>query len=104
MTFDDYQTDAAMTAVGRFRKVRAVLGLADEAGEVCGVRKKMYRGDFDEAEYQRRLKAELGDVLWYLAEVCTTHGISLEVVAAANLDKLQDRAERGVIQGDGDER
>ena len=50
------------------------------------------------------LKAELGDVLWYLAQTCTELEISLDEVAEANITKLMDRQARGKIQGDGDNR
>jgi len=46
----------------------------------------------------------LGDVLWYLAQVCTEINLSLDEVAEANIAKLLDRLERGVIKGDGDNR
>ena len=50
------------------------------------------------------LKGELGDVLWYLTQICTNLDLTLEEVAEANLDKLFSRLERGVIHGDGDHR
>jgi NTP pyrophosphatase (non-canonical NTP hydrolase) len=46
----------------------------------------------------------LGDVLWYLAQVCNDCDIDLEAVARENLDKLRDRQERGVLKGSGGER
>ena len=82
------------------------LGLVNEAGEVAGKVKKIFRdkgGEIGEQERQA-LKSELGDVLWYLAQTCTELGISLQDVAEANLEKLLSRLERGTIQGDGDER
>lgn len=104
LTLSDYQRNAATTAGGERRTDRAFLGLAGEAGEVCEVRKKHLRGDFDGDEYRRRLTAELGDVLWYLAECCTVHDLALDVVGTQNLRKLLDRSERAKIQGDGDDR
>lgn len=38
--------------------------LFSEVGEVVGVHAKYVRGDFDEAEYKKRLIGELGDVLF----------------------------------------
>jgi NTP pyrophosphatase (non-canonical NTP hydrolase) len=82
------------------------LGLANEAGEVAGKIKKIFR---DRAgvisdEDRQALKYELGDVLWYLTQICTELNLTLEEVAAANLEKLFSRLERGQIRGDGDQR
>jgi NTP pyrophosphatase (non-canonical NTP hydrolase) len=86
--------------------VYPTLGLANEAGEVAGKVKKLFRdknGQISEAD-REALKQELGDVLWYLAQICTELDLSLQEVAEANLTKLFDRLERGVIRGDGDQR
>ena len=56
------------------------------------------------AETREALKAELGDVLWYLAQVATELDLSLGEIAEANIVKLMDRLERGKIKGDGDNR
>jgi NTP pyrophosphatase (non-canonical NTP hydrolase) len=86
--------------------VYPTLGLANEAGEVAGKIKKIFR---DRAgvisdEDRQALKYELGDVLWYLTQICTELNLTLEEVAAANLEKLFSRLERGQIRGDGDHR
>ena len=86
--------------------VYPTLGLANEAGEVAGKIKKIFRdkgGVIGEAE-RAALKDELGDVLWYLAQLCTELGLTLEEVAAANLEKLASRRQRGTLYGDGDTR
>jgi len=52
---------------------------------------------------------ELGDVLWYLADLCTTLGVSLDTVAEGNIAKLKRRypegfsAERSINRDDGDD-
>jgi NTP pyrophosphatase (non-canonical NTP hydrolase) len=82
------------------------LGLASEAGEVAGKIKKIFRdraGVIDQAD-RDALRSELGDVLWYLAQVATELGLSLDEIAEFNIAKLLDRQSRGVIQGDGDNR
>lgn len=86
--------------------VYPTLGLANEAGEVAGKIKKLFRdkGGQITAADREALKQELGDVLWYLAQICTELDLSLEEVAQANLDKLFSRLERGQIRGDGDQR
>jgi NTP pyrophosphatase (non-canonical NTP hydrolase) len=86
--------------------VYPTLGLVNEAGEFAGKIKKIFRdkaGNFSQ-EDKEALKGELGDVLWYLTQICTNLGFTLEDVAEANLDKLFSRLERGKIQGDGDNR
>lgn len=86
--------------------VYPTLGLVNEAGEFAGKIKKIFRdkdGEFS-AEDKEALKSELGDVLWYLTQICTNLDLTLEEVAEANLDKLFSRLERGVIGGSGDER
>jgi NTP pyrophosphatase (non-canonical NTP hydrolase) len=86
--------------------VYPTLGLVNEAGEVAGKIKKIFRDRNGEItdEDREALKQELGDVLWYLTQICTNLGLTLEEVAEANLDKLFSRLERGQIQGDGDHR
>jgi NTP pyrophosphatase (non-canonical NTP hydrolase) len=86
--------------------VYPTLGLTNEAGEVAGKIKKIFRdkaGEISEEDRQA-LKQELGDVLWYLTQICTELGLSLEEVAEANLTKLFSRLERGQIKGEGDYR
>lgn len=86
--------------------VYPTLGLANEAGEVAGKIKKIFRdkGGQISAEDREALKQELGDVLWYLTQICTELGLTLEEVAEANITKLFSRQARGVIRGDGDTR
>ena len=86
--------------------VYPTLGLVNEAGELAGKVKKIFR-DKDgviSAEDREALRGELGDVLWYLAQICTELDLSLSEVAEANLHKLYSRLERGVIGGEGDHR
>lgn len=86
--------------------VYPALGLANEAGEVLGKLKKIVRDDGGKitVEAEAALKAELGDVLWYLAALASELGLSLQEIGEDNLAKLADRAARNVIGGSGDER
>ena len=69
--------------------IDAAAGLAEEAGEVLGlVRKHLYR---DRPLDAARLTEELGDVLWCIAAMATARGLSLETIAAGNIDKLRQR-------------
>ncbi len=109
MTFNDYQTKSRVTAkypdLGH-NFVYPTLGLAGEAGEVAEKIKKVLRdkGGVIDEETKQLIAKELGDVLWYVAQIATELGLSLEDVAAGNIEKLMSRLERGVISGNGDVR
>ena len=109
MDFKTYQKKARVTAqypnLGS-NNIYPTLGLVGEAGEVAEKVKKVIRdknGIFDE-ESTKAIKKELGDVLWYLSNLCTEFNLSLEDVALLNLEKLKLRAARGKISGSGDDR
>ncbi len=109
MTFDEYQKRARETAIypdlgNNF--IYPTLGVSGEAGELAEKIKKVLRdkgGIVDDAT-KESIKKEMGDLLWYLANLGIELGIGLEDVAAANLDKLSSRKERGHLHGDGDDR
>ena len=68
-----------------------LLGLAGEVGELQNEYKKAIR-DGDAANlYRGRFAEELGDVLWYVANLATKLGFDLEDIAAQNLEKARDR-------------
>ena len=56
----------------------------------------------DEAKHE--ISKELGDVIWYLAQLCTELGLSFDQVAAENLEKLLKRVKDDKIHGSGDNR
>ena len=113
MNLNEYQTHARKTAMG-LNINHMAFGLLEEAGEVSGILKRVWRGDeeFEDpladcepSEYARgKLKAELGDVLWYTAMLADVLGFSLEEVATYNLAKLQRRKAKDMIHGSGDDR
>lgn len=88
------------------RLVYPVLGLLGEVGEVANKLKKVARDQAGEPTIaqEEALIDELGDVLWYQAEVAHALGESLGSVGEENLAKLASRQERGVIHGSGDNR
>ena len=109
MNFSEYQLKSRKTAgypaIGH-PVIYPALGLVNEAGEVAGKIKKVFRdqeGQINE-DTREALKAELGDVLWYIAQVATELGLELDDIAQHNITKLYDRLERGKIRGDGDNR
>lgn len=110
LDLDAYQAGALRTAlypaVGGHRFLYPALGLANEAGEVLGKIKKLFRDRGGEVtpQFREEIKKELGDVQWYVAVLAHEFGLSAADVARANLEKLASRAERGVLGGEGDER
>lgn len=82
------------------------LALAEEAGEVAGKYAKAVRdcNGFIDSERKEAIVKELGDVTWFVAELCTLLNVSLEDVMQKNIDKLTSRRERNVIHGSGDNR
>ncbi|ABX08779.1 nucleoside triphosphate pyrophosphohydrolase family protein [Prochlorococcus marinus] len=109
MDLNQYQHKSRETALYPNRgqnPIYPTLGLVGEAGEVADKVKKVLRdnnGAFN-SEVKELIKYELGDVLWYLAQLSTELGFDLEDVAEANLAKLSSRASRGKLKGSGDSR
>ncbi|WP_243026856.1 nucleoside triphosphate pyrophosphohydrolase family protein [Thermus albus] len=108
MTLNEYQQQAKKTALypEAYRILYPTLGLVGEAGELANKVKKVLRdrGGTLGPDAREDLLAELGDVLWYVAQLATDLGVSLEEVAQGNLAKLRSRLERGKIGGSGDNR
>ncbi|MDO4527108.1 MAG: nucleoside triphosphate pyrophosphohydrolase family protein [Candidatus Saccharibacteria bacterium] len=120
MEFDEYQKQAQTTDLG-FKNMGEVmtkktlnipefldkvLGLVGESGEFADKVKKIMRdkrGVFSEEERMEILK-ELGDVLWYVAELSSYLDIPMSELAKMNLDKLASRKKRGTLVGAGDNR
>ncbi len=108
MSFDIYQEKTGETAIYPPEKALEylTLGLCSEAGEVAGKLKKIIRdndGVIDE-DAAHKLSLEIGDVLWYVAQLATTLGLQLSEVAEDNLSKLASRKNKGTITGSGDYR
>ena len=123
MNASEYQVKAHDFASYGDNAMYPVLGLAEEAGEVCGKIAKFIRKHGgtepmtaryelenkvtvtdDELKFRNDLSKELGDAMWMIAELCTVYGLDLGEVMAENIEKLADRRERGVIDGNGDNR
>lgn len=127
MTLNEYQDKAMMTnAESSDNETYSLFGLIAEVGEIAdkvakGVRKQIITICDDQiynseesvqdgninlqyVEFEEGMKKELGDVLWFVAHLAHRFGWSLDEVAQLNLDKLADRAKRGKIIGEGDNR
>lgn len=96
MTFEQYQRMAQRTANERTKSGKienGVLGLCGESGECADILKKYYHQGH---ELDRdHMAEELGDVLWYAAELAAGLGLTLDEVAARNIAKLQRRYPEG---------
>src|SRR6476646_5687597 len=108
MELSEYQQASRQTAAYPRESWLAypALGLAGEAGEVAEHAKKALRDDGGEVSSERRaaMSKELGDVLWYVAQLATELGLELDAIAQQNIEKLRSRQRRGVLSGSGDER
>ncbi len=109
MQFAEYQEESRKTAIypnAGLNYIYPTLGLVNEAGEVAGKVKKISRDDAGVVTDEKRteIKKELGDVLWYIAQVASEFNLDLDKVAEANLEKLFSRQDRGTLKGSGDNR
>ncbi len=109
MTLNEYQNLAKETAIYPcvgFPYVYPLIGLAGETGELEEKFKKIIRDKHGLIQTQDyiEIQKELGDILWYLAMIAKELNMNLDDVAYTNILKLQDRKERDVLHGSGDER
>lgn len=109
MTFEEYQELSRRTAVypqAGNNFIYPTLGLTGEAGEVAEKVKKILRDHNNIVTEEKRIEIakELGDVLWYVAQISTEFKLSLDDVARGNIEKLASRNLRNQLHGDGDNR
>jgi NTP pyrophosphatase (non-canonical NTP hydrolase) len=96
MNLNDYQKLAARTIpVDKDKNLRIAefaVGICEESGETAGVIKKVifHHHPFD-VERARKFIEEAGDNLWHIAALATEFGITLDEIAAYNLEKLRTR-------------
>lgn len=109
MDFNTYQQKARETAIypnmgSEF--TYPALGLVGEAGEIANKLKKVIRDNSGVLtdEVRGSVGSEIGDCLWYIAQLATEMGYDLDTLAQNNVNKLASRKERGVIAGSGDNR
>lgn len=91
MNIDHYQKLAARTRVTRGYAedlTHSSMGVVGEFGELVNKIKKMVYHKHDNLP---EIIEELGDCLWYLADIATTLEVDLHTVAAANIGKLVQR-------------
>ena len=101
MTLNEYQELAQRTVQitnDSTNKIRnGCYGMNGEAGECIDLLKKHeYQGHSLDVE---KMIEECGDVLWYVAELATGLGVTLEDVARGNIAKLRKRYPYGFDPG-----
>tara|TARA_R110001592_G_scaffold3582_7_gene20643 strand:+ start:614 stop:928 length:315 start_codon:yes stop_codon:yes gene_type:complete len=104
MTTTEYSewVERKILTKGNDRLVENTLGLVGEAGEVAEKIKKLIR---DSTRFTTEdLESELGDVLFYVTALSNHLGSNLNKVMSNNVSKLDDRQERNVLRGSGDNR
>lgn len=106
MELNEYQKAALSTAIYPNDNNISYLALAicGEAGELADKVKKVIRdknGQFYIADLSA-IALELGDILWYAANLAKVLGYDLSDIAQMNIEKINGRVERGTIHGTGD--
>lgn len=96
MNGNEYQRLAARTIntnlASKGRENHALHGMVGEIGELHSLYQKLYQGhEFDEEHAMK----ELGDLLWFVAEYCTSRGWDLDDIMQMNIDKLRARYPEG---------
>ena len=130
MELNEYQNKAMSTCMESCNNISyMLLNLVAEVGEFSGKLAKAIRKgqvsigglspdnknkltipsfpvevNWDIIAFDEELKKEAGDILWQLAGLCRVMGWPLDAVGVGNLEKLADREQRGVIDGNGDNR
>ena len=106
--FNSYQRSASKFAIypPQHKLIYPALGMAGEAGEVANKVKKLIRDGPDKRPdtWREDIASEIGDVLWYCAALADDLNLTLGMIAAQNLAKLQKRKDKGTIGGSGDTR
>jgi NTP pyrophosphatase (non-canonical NTP hydrolase) len=98
MKFSEYQGRALKTDQVPDRRdgsdnhiVVPLLGMAGEVGSLLVEYKKLLRDGPAHKLFEERMTEELGDALWYIANLASKCGVSLEQVAKYNLSKTDGR-------------
>jgi NTP pyrophosphatase (non-canonical NTP hydrolase) len=96
MDFTDYQsraleTDQTQAASPDEARLIPLLGLAGEAGQLLSDYKKRLRDGPSHEQFVDHVAEELGDLLWYVANVASKFGLELENIAQSNLEKTRRR-------------
>lgn len=93
MTIQEYQAFCAQGVLeptkARGPEMIFGLGLTGEAGEVADIIKKHFgHGKLLDINH---MSEELGDVMWYVANLCNVFNLDLQKVIEQNSEKLRGR-------------
>ena len=99
MDFNRYQKEALRTdrvpardgADDATSLIVPMLGLAGETGQLLSEYKKHLRDGEAHRLFKERVSEELGDLLWYIANVASKFDLALSEIAVANLAKVKER-------------
>lgn len=101
MKLDTYQQETDKTAIYKetcegFSEKLAYLisGLTSEIGKVNGKYSKFLRNDMNKLQFANDIIGELGDCLWFIAQLALLFGLSLSFVALHNIKKLSSRKKK----------
>ena len=94
--------EGKIMTTGNDRLIENTLGIVGEAGEIAEKVKKQIRDG--KAVSKLDMIKELGDVVFYITALANHYGSDLDAVLECNVEKLNDRQERGVLKGSGDNR
>jgi NTP pyrophosphatase (non-canonical NTP hydrolase) len=110
ITLKSYQAFTGSTNIVPKAKLEQYLmtGLSAEVGELLSNYAKQLR-DYDDAttskiNYILKQEQELGDICWFVSEICSFYELELDEVLMDNMKKLADRQRRGKLSGSGDDR
>jgi len=74
-------------------QLHAAVGICGEAGELIDNVKKTWV--YNKPQDGVNVVEELGDLLFYFTAMCCLHGLSLEQLEKANMEKLNKRYPQG---------
>jgi len=104
LTFREYQREASRSAQNISDDLEAMmvplLGLAGEAGSLLTEYKKWLREGNRYKPFTDQVAEEIGDILWYLADISEKAGLDLQEIAEENLAKLHDRWSPTIQEGE----
>ena len=105
-SLSEYQEMAKAFAIypKDYKVIYPALGLANKVKKLIRDHTTTFTSSISSNYFRDNITEELGDVLWYVAQMATDLGLRLDDIAHRNIVKLASRADRGVVGGSGDKR